>query len=285
MILILGAAGKTGIAVIKALVRIGEHPRALVRNTAQLNRVLMYGARSVMTGDLAEPDSLTRAMEGIRAVYAIFPNIHPDELGLAALAMQAAQNAGVERFVYHSVLHPQSTAMPHHLQKSRVEERLLESGLNYTILQPTVYMQNIIGYRESILNEGKFAIPYDASAKIGMVDLANVAVVAAQVLTDSGHNSASYEMASNEILDQNQIAQQIGKTIKREVVAETVDRTVWEKNARAAGSGDYQVNTLLRMFEYYEDFGFSGNSETLTKLLGCEPTTFAEFCSRELNRW
>ena len=283
--MILGAAGKTGLAVIKALVSIGDHPRALVRNTAQLNRALMYGARSVMTGDLAEPDSLARAMEGARTVYAIFPNIHPDEFGLAALAMQAAQDAGVERFVYHSVLHPQNAAMPHHLQKSRVEERLLESGMNYTILQPTAYMQNIIGYSESILNEGKFAIPYDVSAKIGMVDLANVATVAAQVLTNSGHNSATYELAGGEILDQDEIAQQIGKTIKREVVAEAVSRTEWEKNARASGLGEYQVNTLLRMFQYYEEFGFSGNPETLTELLGHEPTTFAEFCRRDLKRW
>ena len=72
-------------------------------------------------------------------------------------AIRAAQSAGVERFVYHSVLHPQVEIMAHHWQKMRVEEQLFESGLSFTILQPAAYMQNVLaGW------DGRFELDADA---------------------------------------------------------------------------------------------------------------------------
>lgn len=280
-ILILGAAGKTGQAVIRALVRSGDSPAAFVRDPDQLNRVLALGAKSVATGDLADADDLARVMQGVQTVYAIFPNMHPDEFGLGQRAIAAAQTAGVERFVYHSVLHPQTEAMPHHWQKLRVEEALLTSGLAFTVLQPSAYMQNVLSYREAIRQDGRYAVPYAATTKLGMVDLEDVAAAAARVLTESGHAGATYQLAGAEVLNPTQIARTLSKTIRSRVEAEAVDRAAWEAGARAGGMSDYQVDALRRMFEYYEHYGFGGNPGVLEWLLGRRATTFAEFCRRE----
>ena len=82
-----------------------------------------------------------------------------DEVAYARAVMAAAQAQGVKRFVYHSVLHPQIEAMPHHWQKMRVEEMLFAAGFEPTILQPTAYMQNILGAWRGVETEGVFRFP------------------------------------------------------------------------------------------------------------------------------
>ena len=86
--------------------------------------------------------ALSRAMQGADAIYHICPNVSPHEIAFARPLIAAATDAEVARLVYHSVLHPQIEAMPHHWNKLRVEEMLFGSKLDVTILQPTAYMQN-----------------------------------------------------------------------------------------------------------------------------------------------
>ena len=81
---------------------------------------------------------------------------------MARVVIGAAREADVEHLVFHSVLHPQIEAMPHHWQKMRVEELLLQSGLHYTILQPTIYMQNILASWDAISQNGVYPVPYAA---------------------------------------------------------------------------------------------------------------------------
>lgn len=284
MILVTGASGKTGRAVIRALTRRGASVRALVRRPEQRGAMGQLGAQDVLVGDLGDPATYAHALDGVRAVYAIFPNMHPHEVALAGHAVDAARSAGDVRIVYHSVLHPQTETMPHHWNKLRVEARLFESGLRYTILQPAAYMQNVLAYRPYILDENRYPVPYALWTQLGMVDLEDVAAAAAHVLTCDGHEGAIYELAGPEVLDQPQIASALGAALGRDVRAETVPRAEWEVAARRSGLADYQVGTLRKMFEYYERYGFWGNPNVLTWLLGRPPITFAEFCRREFSK-
>ncbi len=282
MILVTGAAGKTGRATIRALVDRGQAVRALARRLEQQQAIEELGARATMTGDMRDAAVLRRAMRGVRAVYHICPNVSPDEVAIGEAAITAAQAAGVEQFVYHSVLHPQTEAMPHHWLKLRVEERLLESGLGYTILQPAAYMQNVLASWRSIVERGIYPIPYPAGTRLGMVDLLDVVQAAAIVLTEPGHSGATYELAGPEALSQTEVADILSRQIDRPVRAEVVLLEAWERTARSAGMEEYQVTTLLKMFGYYERHGFWGNAHVLAWLLGRPPTTFEAFVARTM---
>lgn len=280
MILITGASGKTGRAILQALVRRGEKVRAFVRRPEQVSAALALGALEAQVGDLSNRVDLERAMQGVQAVYHICPNMHPDEVALGELAIQSARAAGVERFVYHSVLHPQVQDMPHHWNKLLVEERLFQSGLNFTVLQPTVYMQNVLGQWRAMTERGVYPVPYAVDTRLSMVDLIDVGEAAARVLTEAGHDYAIYELCGAEALSQTEVANIAAEKLGRPVQAECVPLEVWEKNARAGGLGDYAVTTLLRMFHYYEEYGFLGNANVLSWLLGRPPTSFAAFIER-----
>lgn len=280
MILVTGGAGKTGRAVIRALTAKGEAVRALVHCPEQVRSVEEMGAREVVVGDMRLQATMDQATQGIRAVYHICPNVSPDEVAIGQVAMAAARSAGVKHFVYHSVLHPQIEAMPHHWQKLRVEEQLFESGLSYTVLQPAAYMQNVLAHWDPIVEQGIYPVPYAVETRLGMVDLEDVAEAAAVVLTEPGHTGAVYELAGAEVLSQAEVATILSQQLGRPVRAEVVPLETWERRARESGLGDYQVETLVKMFRYYERHGFWGNPRVLGWLLGRAPTTFAAFIER-----
>ena len=280
MILVTGAAGKTGRAVIRALAAKGEAVRALVHRPEQIWLVEQMGAQEVVVGDMRLQATMDQAAWGVQAVYHICPNVSPDEVNIGQIAIVAARSAGIEHFVYHSVLHPQVEAMPHHWQKLRVEEQLFESGLSYTILQPAAYMQNVLAHWDQIVKQGVYPVPYAVETRLGMVDLEDVAEAAAVVLTEPGHTGAVYELAGAEVLSQTEVATILGQQLGHPVRAETVPLETWERWARESGLGDYQVETLVKMFRYYERHGFWGNPRVLSWLLGRPPTTFAAFVER-----
>jgi uncharacterized protein YbjT (DUF2867 family) len=195
MILVTGAAGKTGRTVMRALVERGAAVRAFVFRPGQTATVKALGAQDVVVGDMRDGETFRRAAQAAKAVYHICPNMSPDEVTIGRVAIEAARKAGVGHFVYHSVLHPQTEAMPHHWRKLRVEEMLFEAGLAYTILQPAAYMQNILGGWTTIVERDVYEVPYPVETRLGMVDLEDVAAVAARVLTEEEHGGATYELA------------------------------------------------------------------------------------------
>ena len=297
MILVTGAAGKTGRAVIRALAAKGQRVRALVHRDAQRNPVESLGAQEVIVGDMHEESTLRAAAQGARAVYHVCPNIHPDELLIGRVAIAAARAVGVERFVFHSVLHPQIQAMPHHWNKLHVEEALLESQMPYTILQPSNYMQNVLAgllpsdYRQNVLagwrmivESGVYMVPYSVKSgtRTNMVDLEDVAHAASVVLTKPGHLGATYELAGPDILTQTEIAQILGKHLKRQVRVEELSVEAWMRNAKVVGMGDYQIETVAKMFQYYDRYDFLGNSLTLSSLIGRAPKSFDAFIERKI---
>ena len=280
MILVTGAAGKTGKAVVKALAAKGASVRALVRRAEHAEALKVLGAADVSIGSFDDAGALAYAAAGMRAVYHICPNVSRDEGAYARAVAAAALAQNIARFVYHSVLHPQIEAMPHHWQKMRTEEMLFASGFDLTILQPAAYMQNILGAWRSVVADGVFRVPYPVETRICLVDLDDVADAAALVLTTDGHIGATYELVGTGALSQIEVAATIGAALKREVRAEAESVAAWEAHARAGGMGEYERNTLSAMFRYYADYGLIGNSNTLTWLLGRAPTSLAAYLSR-----
>ena len=109
MILVTGAGGKTGKAVIRALAQTGQPVRAWQRRPEQVEETPETDS---VVGDMEDAALWRRACRNVEAIYLICPNMHARELEIGRQALRAAQAAGVSRFVYHSVLHPQTEDMP-----------------------------------------------------------------------------------------------------------------------------------------------------------------------------
>lgn len=284
-ILVTGAAGKTGQAVIQALAARGTAvPHALVRHQGHVAPVRQAGAATVLVGDMQETAVWLTATRSMDAIYHICPNMHPAEVDIGKAAINAARANGVHHFVYHSVLHPHIEAMPHHWHKLRVEEWLFTSGLGFTILQPAAYMQNVLAGWPRIVTEGIYDVPYPVETRLSLVDLADVAEAAAIVLTTPGHSGAIYELAGPEVLTPVNMAAVFEEVVGRPVSAVFQPLDTWQTQAQSAGLNQYAINTLLKMFRYYARHGFWGNGHLLRWLLQREPTTFAQFAYRQIGQ-
>ncbi|MCB0211097.1 MAG: NmrA family NAD(P)-binding protein [Anaerolineae bacterium] len=282
MILVTGAAGKTGQALIQVLSNRGTPVRAFVYRTDYIERVKVIGAQEGFVGDLQNEADLTQAARGCYAIYHICPNMHPDEIAIGQRVTAAARQAGVQRFVYHSVLHPQVESMPHHWHKMRVEEMLFASGLDFTILQPAAYMQNILGGWQSIVSQGVYRVPYPVETRLSVVDLNDVADVAAKVLTEPGHSGATYELAGPENPSQHEVAATLSAVLGQPIEAQQISIDAWTEGAKNAGLGTYQIETLIKMFRYYEHYNFEANANVLGWLLERPPTTLRTFLEAHL---
>ncbi len=280
MILITGAGGKTGRALIQALSK-AESVFAFVRREGYVPVAQSLGAEKVIVGDMHDEAVIRSAMKGVRAVYHICPNMSPDELVIGNLIIQEAQKAGVQHFVYHSVLHPQTEKMSHHWQKLRVEEMIFESGMPFTILQPAPYMQNLLAGWERVVEEGVLRVPYSVHSRFSFIDLEDLAKAANIVLTESGHQNAVYELAGTAPISHVEAAEIFSRVLKHDVQAEKLEIKDWRSKSK--GLNEYALENLIRMFEYYDRWGLMGNPNVLQWVLRRDPTSLEEFMERTLN--
>ena len=285
MILITGAGGKTGKTLVKALSKV-EDVCALVHRQEQVPILKSLGAEKIILGDMRDDDAIRFVMQGVRGVYHICPNMSPDEMAIGKLVIGEARKAGVEHFVYHSVLHPQTEKMNHHWQKMQVEEMIFESGLPFTILQPAPYMQNLLAGWKSIAEDGVLRVPYSVNAKFSFVDLEDIAEAAKIVLTEPNHTNATYELVGTLPLSHVEVAEVLSHVLKRDVRAQKEEIRDWRLRAERSSEGaqskrdEYAIENLVRMFEYYDQWGLMGNPNVLRWILKRKSTLLESFVKR-----
>src|SRR5712692_518116 len=257
MIAVAGAAGKTGRAVIDALKARQESVRPLVRRPSGMDQEVVV--------DLLDPESLRTALLGVRAVYHKAPNMHPAEFEMGQSMISAAEAAGVERIVFHSVLHPQLSAMPHHWDKLRVEAAVIDSRLRWSILQPAPYAQNFTRTTDGVLR-----VAYRVDAPFSFVDLLDVSEAAAIALTTNRCEFGIYELAGPQITSVAEIASILGMR------AESMDPLLWQRAAVENGLSPEAAKRLVAMFSHYDRHGLVGNPASLAQLLGRRPNSASE---------
>jgi NAD(P)H dehydrogenase (quinone) len=279
-VLITGASGKTGKSIIKTLLNKSISVSALVHRPESVPEIKNLGVNNIVVGDLQDANQMQMALRGVDCIYLIISNMNPYEKEISYGIINLCKSLKVNRIIYHSVLHPQVSAMPHHWQKMQVEELLFSSSLDYTILQPTAYMQNILGYRNSI-NSGVYPVPYPVDSKISLVDLQDIADAAAKVITESDHSNATYELVGTSPFNQIEVAKKLSHYLSKNVVAKELSILDWETSPSAQSMSEYAKNTLKSMFQYYADYGLAGNSHILSWLLGRTPNTLEQFLKRD----
>jgi uncharacterized protein YbjT (DUF2867 family) len=179
-----GATGKYAGLVVPALEHRGVTVRALVRHGSKSDAARRQGAQEIAIGDLHNPNSLRAAAAGVDGVFHLNPAFAPQEAELGVAMVEAARASGVRKFVFSSVIHPSISKLSNHAAKQPVEEALYESGMQFTVLQPTMFMQNLDSGWSAALKQGHFSLPYSKYMKASYVDYRDVAEAAAMALTE-----------------------------------------------------------------------------------------------------
>ena len=189
MILVNAANGQQGKLLVPKLLAAGLPVRACVQSEASAVILRHAGVAEVVVGDIASPELIARAVDGAEKVYHVCPGIHPQEREIGFAWVDAAKAAGVRHFVFSSVLHAVLTDLVQHEIKRDIEEHLLSSGLEFTILQPTIYMApRRFG---PAAKSGQLNAAWSLDRLQSLVDLGDIADVVCTVLTHSEQHAAS----------------------------------------------------------------------------------------------
>jgi len=255
-IVVAGATGKQGGAVARKLVADGWDVRALVRDADKpAARALAGLGVSLVTGNLDDAESLHRAVDGAYGVYSMqswADGVDAEERQGKALA-EAAAAARVEHFVYSSVGGAdRNTGVPHFESKARIEQRIHDVGLPFTIFRPVYFMENLLWQRDAICS-GHIVPPINPDTPLQFIAVDDIAsFVALAFRSPGGWLGHCTEIAGDErtFLE---IAEVFGALLGREIDVRPLVRPA---------EGERKV-----MARWFEEYGFNADIERLTKAL------------------
>jgi uncharacterized protein YbjT (DUF2867 family) len=275
-ILMVGATGKYAGLVLPELKQRGATVRALVRNADGARLAIELGADETAIGDLEDASTLNAAAAGTDGVFHINPAFAPKEADLGLAMVKAAQDAGVTKFVFSGVLHPSLSKLSNHAAKLPVEEAIYESGMIFTVLQPTMFMQTIENGWDEVINEGKFSVPYSKQMRVSYVDYRDVAEVAALALTSDRLDYGTYELSAPGMINRIELTLLMTKILGHAVEPCDPFFDDWANKSQIP-AGPVREG-LKQMFIDYNEYGLpGGNSLVLEAILGREPRSLEQF--------
>ena len=208
MILVTGANGLTGSAVIREFSRQQAPVRALVRSRQKAQAIANLPAVELVTGDMQRPETLGGAFAGVDRVLVISSS--DDQMVATQSAfIEAAKKAGLRHVVKLSGLNASLTSpFPFNRMHAEIERYLERSGVAWTHLRPSQFMTEYLRELPTIVAQSAFFLPLE-DARLAPVDVEDIAKAAVALLRTSGHEEKRYEMTGPEALTMTEIAEQI----------------------------------------------------------------------------
>lgn len=285
-ILVTSSTGLTGKSVVKSMATRNIQVRAMVHSSDRSEEMLRLGATETCVGDIGSHDDLISTMKGVDAVYYICPTAREDEGEIGKMAVSAAKESGVRRFIYQSVLHSIEPELPHHCRKLEVERALVDSGLTYSIVQPAPFMQNILNAKEALIHGKmflqKFFTARDSKNLINLIDVADFADCVARIAADRQYEYSTLELCGPENLSVHDMICAIEETIGDKVDFKYITDDELRKSMYRGNISEYSIDTLLKMFRHYNNGDFCGSPFITSTILNRRPNSFSEFLKREL---
>jgi uncharacterized protein YbjT (DUF2867 family) len=274
MILVTGASGTAGKAVLAEVARSGVKHRAMYRSKTEAAKA--PAGTETAIADFADQESLAAALRGVESVYLVCSPVR-ELMQLEANAIDACANAGVRRIVLNSALGAGDYGKSFPSWHRQVENKLNATKIARCILRPNSFTQNVVTYiAPSIREQGAF---YGAmgNARTSYVDVRDIAVVAAKALRGGAHDGKVYELNGPEALSYPELAEKISRQTGTAARYVDIPAEAQRKAMLEQGMPQWQVTTLLELQEYYTGGQGGSLDGMLEELLERPPITMDQF--------
>ena len=278
-ILVTGATGRVGSEVLKLLYEQGLPVRAAVTNIEKGRQKIGLDVDYVVL-NVKQPETFAPALAEVTAMFLMLPPVGGTD-GIHQL-IQAAQQAGVQRVAYLSVLGAQKNRfIPHYT----VEQYLMQSSLEWTLLRAGFFMQNLSSvHRDDIRTQHEIIVPA-GKGDTSFIDVRDIAAVAVQALTEPGHARKAYDLTGSEALNYHQVASIFSAELSVPVVYREPSILEFVRHNRGQGVG---WGFILIMTVLYSSTRFrkAGRISTdVARLLQRPPVTFRQFVADHKHEW
>jgi uncharacterized protein YbjT (DUF2867 family) len=281
MILVTGAAGRAGSAVVRAFVRRGLPVRALVRDPARVPWPAELPGVTLVTGDLDKPATLDQALDGVKRALLI-SSPREEMVDTQISFINAAQAAGVPHIVKFSGREAgvgfDQEVFRGTRWHGRIERYLERSGLAWTHLRPSQFMQNYLpGAVTGVDAAARELVMPLGAGQLSPVDVADVAEIATGVLTSDGHENRAYDITGPQALTMTEIVEHISAATGSRF--RYVDVTPEEQRRRyaAAGLPHHVVDLFDEQLDERRRTPVARVELAAHHAFGVTPTSFADF--------
>jgi uncharacterized protein YbjT (DUF2867 family) len=285
-ILVIGATGTVGGAVVEQLLKRGTSVRALTRKKPEAGK-MPHGVE-IALGDLSDPPSILRALEGIDKVFLLIGNV-ADEFTQAVTAYGLARRARVRHITYLSVLQAERFMdVPHFAAKAAIEQTIKSYDVPFTILRPAYFMQNDARLKSSLTGPGVYPIPLGDKG-VAAIDVRDIGEAAAISLTEDGHAGKTYDLASRELLTGPGVARIWSGILRKDIgYAGHANFDAFEEQLWKSGTPSWLAYDIRVMYQGYVERGLTvsqSDSARLATLLGHEPRSYRSYAEELAKQW
>jgi uncharacterized protein YbjT (DUF2867 family) len=279
MILVTGATGRTGGALVRRLSAAGVPVRALARSASRAEGLSALPGVEVAEGDMARPATLTPALRGVDRTMLI-SSADPVMLEVQSNFVDAAATAGVGHVVKLSgIIADLDSPFRYARMHGEVERRVEASGMAFTHLRAGEFMHAYFRQVPSIVATGRLMLPME-DARIASIDVGDVAEVAAAILTGSGHEGAVYSLTGPEALSMTDVAEKLSTATGRTIQYVDVGPEQATAARLAAGMPPFAAEALAELFAERRKGKEAQVSPVVQAVLGRPATSFDEFAGR-----
>ncbi|HVH50096.1 MAG TPA: SDR family oxidoreductase [Candidatus Bathyarchaeia archaeon] len=275
MILVTGASGSVGTELVKQLWARGESVRALVRSRAHARAITLPGL-DIAEGDFNKPPSVARSLAGVDSLFLLVPSSSEAEK-LQRSLVDAAKRSSVRRIVKLSQLGADERA-PGRFQRyhGAVESYIRRSGIPFTYLRPNLFMQSLLNFRSTISSKGQF-YGLAGDSRVSIVDVRDIAAVAARVLTEPGHDGKTYTITGPEALTHAEIAEQLSEALGKPIAYVDVAPDTMREALVSFGLPPWQADGVIEDYQQYRRGEAAIVSSAVRDVTKNEPTFFFHF--------
>jgi uncharacterized protein YbjT (DUF2867 family) len=279
MLLVTGASGLNGGAVVRRLSAQGVPVRALVRSLNRAANLASLPGVQVVEGDMARPESLAAALRGVDRAM-LTSSSDPAMLEVQLNFIDAARAAGVEHIVKLSGIMPElDSAFRFARMHGQIEQHLEASGIAFTHLRAGEFMQAYFRQVPSIAAHSAIRLPM-ADARIASIDVADIADVAVLVLTTPGHAGQTYPLTGPDALSMGEVAEHISAAISKPVRYIDLSPDAYLSANLSNGMPAYTAEALVELYAERRAGKESHVFPIAEQLLGRPTRSFAEFARR-----
>lgn len=284
MLLVVAANGHIGSAIVNALAGTPHQVRALVRRPDHFRPAASN--IEVVAGELAETDSVERALEGIDTAF-LASSLDASLPELQIRFIEAAKAAGVRRIVQLSGIgaDTSSCCVRAFSWYGQVEQALLASGLQHIRLRPAFVLQSLLRATSQLVHQGVIFGPY-RNAPWVWVDARDIGEVAATVMTTEAHNGQVYTVTGAEALPFPELADRVSRVLN--VPVRYLDVTSNEMRGRLQAMGTHAIvaAAIIEMCDAYVS-GYQRIEPTsvVQELTGHPPRTIEQFLTDYRDRF
>jgi uncharacterized protein YbjT (DUF2867 family) len=264
LILVTGATGNTGSGLVPTLLAAGARVRALVHTANKAEALRKQGAE-VVVADLGDPSALDAVVAGVDKIYLCLFN-GPEQANHGRNLLAAARKAGRPHIVHHNASGSDRSRIIRHINE--IESELRASGLPWTILRPTFYLQNMMMAIPTVQSHGAIYLPMK-DGRMAMTDVRDIVDVAAHVLTapTSAHDGKTYELTTPETFTIAEFATALGAELGKPVNYLPVPISAARESMVGMGMDPWVVDGYMELFEGFADnWGDKTSSDTLNLL-------------------